>query len=70
MNGAILLLVGVVCFTLAYFLYSRFIARAIGVDHDRPTPAQDIEAFPVEKMHSLVKPLIDEGFTIDIEGKE
>ena len=39
MNGAILLLVGVVCFTLAYFFYSRFIARAIGVDPDRPTPA-------------------------------
>ena len=39
MNGAILLLVGVVCFTLAYFFYSRFIARAIGVDPSRPTPA-------------------------------
>ena len=39
MNGAILLLVGVVCFTLAYFFYSRFIARAIGVDPDKPTPA-------------------------------
>ena len=39
MNGAILLLVGIVCFTLAYFLYSRFIARAIGVDPGRPTPA-------------------------------
>ena len=39
MNGAILLLVGVVCFTLAYFFYSKFIARAIGVDPDKPTPA-------------------------------
>ena len=39
MNGAILLLVGVVCFTLAYFFYSKFIARAIGVDPSRPTPA-------------------------------
>ena len=39
MNGAILLLVGVVCFTLAYFFYSRFIARGIGVDPDKPTPA-------------------------------
>ena len=39
MNGAILLLAGVVCFTLAYFLYSRFIARAIGIDPARPTPA-------------------------------
>ena len=39
MNGAILLLAGIACFTLAYFLYSRFIARAIGVDPERPTPA-------------------------------
>ena len=39
MNGAILLLVGVVCFTLAYFFYSKFIARAIGIDPDKPTPA-------------------------------
>ena len=39
MNGAILLLVGVVCFTLAYFFYSKFLAKAIGVDPDRPTPA-------------------------------
>lgn len=39
MNAALLLLVGVVCFTLAYFFYSKFIARAIGVDPDRPTPA-------------------------------
>ena len=39
MNGAILLLAGIACFTLAYFFYSKFIARAIGVDPDRPTPA-------------------------------
>ena len=39
MNGAILLLVGIACFTLAYFFYSRFIAKAIGVDPSRPTPA-------------------------------
>ncbi|MBR4654444.1 MAG: carbon starvation protein A [Kiritimatiellae bacterium] len=39
MNGAILLLAGVACFTLAYLLYSRFIAKAIGVDPERPTPA-------------------------------
>ena len=30
MNGALLLLAGIACFTLAYFLYSRFIAKAIG----------------------------------------
>ncbi len=39
MNGAILLVAGIVCFTLAYFFYSKFIARAIGVDPSRPTPA-------------------------------
>ena len=39
MNGALLILAGVVCFTLAYLFYSRFIARAIGVDPSRPTPA-------------------------------
>ena len=39
MNGALLLLIGVVCFTVAYLFYSRFIARAIGIDPSRPTPA-------------------------------
>ena len=39
MNGAILLLIGVACFTLAYFFYSKFIAKSIGVDPSRPTPA-------------------------------
>ena len=43
MNGALLLLVGIVCFTAAYFLYSRFIARAIGVDPARPTPAHSMK---------------------------
>ena len=37
---------------------------------DRPTPEQGIEAFPVEKMQMLVRPLSDEGFSIDIKGKE
>ena len=37
---------------------------------DRPTPGQDIEAFTVDQMRTLVKPLIDEGFRIDIKGKE
>ena len=39
MNGAILLLVGCGLFALAYFFYSKFVAKAIGVDPDRPTPA-------------------------------
>ena len=37
---------------------------------DRPTPQQGLEAFSVEKMRTLVQPLIDEGFSIDIKGKE
>jgi len=37
---------------------------------DRPTPELGIEAFTVEKMRSLVQPLINEGFKIDIKGKE
>ena len=37
---------------------------------DRPTPEQGLEAFTVEQMRTLVKPLIDEGFKIDIKGKE
>ena len=36
---------------------------------DRPTPAKGLEAFTVEQMRSLVQPLIDEGFVIDIQGK-
>ena len=39
MNGALLLLVGIACFALAYFVYSRFLAGAIGVDPSKPTPA-------------------------------
>ena len=34
---------------------------------DRPTPEQGLEAFTVERMRSLVRPLIDEGFDIDIK---
>ena len=37
---------------------------------DRPTPDKDIEAYSVARMEELVQPLIDEGFTIDIKGKE
>ncbi|MBQ6072175.1 MAG: radical SAM protein [Bacteroidales bacterium] len=35
---------------------------------DRPTPAEKLQKFTVEEMHTLVKPLIDEGFTIQIKG--
>ena len=37
---------------------------------DRPTPQQGLEAFTVDQMRQLVLPLIDEGFTIDIKGKQ
>ena len=37
---------------------------------DRPTPEKALEAFSVARMEQLVKPLLDEGFQIDIKGKE
>ena len=35
---------------------------------DREAPAQGLEKFSVERMTSLVKPLIEEGFVIQIRG--
>lgn len=35
---------------------------------DRETPQKGLEKFSVEKMHELVKPLLDEGFIIQIKG--
>lgn len=35
---------------------------------DRPTPAQGLVKFTVEEMTALVKPLLDEGFKIQIKG--
>lgn len=35
---------------------------------DRETPAQGLEKFTVEEMRALVKPLIDDGFTVQIRG--
>ena len=37
---------------------------------DRPTPQTGLEPFTVEEMRALVQPLLDEGFTIQIKGKE
>ena len=37
---------------------------------DRPAPEEGLEAFTVERMRTLVQPLLDEGFHIDIKGKE
>lgn len=39
MNGAILLILGLSWFVLAYFVYGRFLARLFGVDDKRETPA-------------------------------
>ena len=35
---------------------------------DRPTPEKDLKAYSAAQMRSLVQPLIDEGFDIDIKG--
>ena len=34
----------------------------------RPTPEEGLQKFSVEEMHALVKPLIDEGFAVQIKG--
>lgn len=43
MNGAILMLAGCGVFSLAYFLYSKFLAKALGTDEARPTPAHALK---------------------------
>ena len=35
---------------------------------DRPTPEEGLQKFTVEEMSALVKPLLSEGFTIQIKG--
>ena len=35
---------------------------------DRPTPAEGLEKFTAARMRDLVRPLIEEGFDIDIRG--
>ena len=35
---------------------------------DRPTPEEGLQKFTVDEMRSLVQPLIDEGFLIQIKG--
>lgn len=39
MNGAIILIAGLVLFSLAYLIYGRFLVRMFGVENDRVTPA-------------------------------
>ena len=36
---------------------------------DRPSPEEGLESFTEEQMRSLVRPLLDEGFRIQIKGK-
>lgn len=42
MNVLVVFLVGAVCFFLAVRFYARYIAKSIGEDEDRPTPAVEI----------------------------
>ena len=35
---------------------------------DREAPAENLEKFSSEEMMELVKPLIDEGFNVQIRG--
>ena len=37
---------------------------------DRPTPQAGLEPFTVAEMRALLQPLLDEGFAIQIKGKE
>jgi len=39
MNGAALLIIGAICFGLAYWVYGRYLQRLFGVEAGRPTPA-------------------------------
>ena len=42
MNGALLLLLGCACFAAAYAWYSKFLAKSLGVNPSRPTPAHTL----------------------------
>ena len=35
---------------------------------DRPTPMMGLQKFTPDEMRALVKPLLDEGFSIQIKG--
>ena len=37
---------------------------------DRPTPAKGLESFTVQEMSAFVQPLVDEGFMIQIKGRD
>ncbi len=42
MNGAVLVLGGIVYFVAAYFLYGKYLTRHFGTDASRPTPATEM----------------------------
>ena len=42
MNAAVLLIVGIIAFFIAYLTYGRYLAKKWGVDADRPTPAHTL----------------------------
>ena len=43
MNGLTMLMLGVVAFVAAYFIYGKFLSRLFGVDDSRKTPAHEHE---------------------------
>lgn len=43
MNGAVLLIIGLLCFVAAYVFYGRYLSRLFGVDPSRHTPAHTQE---------------------------
>jgi carbon starvation protein len=52
MQSIIILSVSIVLFALAYFFYSPFVARRLGLEPDRPTPAHtmtdDVDYYPAK----------------------
>ena len=42
MNGAVVVVGGILYFVAAYFLYGKFLARHFGIDPGRPTPAHEL----------------------------
>jgi carbon starvation protein len=42
MNGAVLLIVGTICFILAYRIYGRYLSRLFGIDAGKKTPAHEL----------------------------
>ena len=47
---------------------ARWPRRVMVYTIDRPTPAEWLEKISAAEMYTLVQPLLDEGFQIDIKG--